>query len=392
MSKYRLSEDLGNIDETFLEEVFEYKKRERISIKKIAAVAACAALIIGVGALALRPQAKLPAEPPAAVATEPPIHTKPNIIDIEKSYSEKDGTFYFTKIGGSDVLRSFFRRSGHRELNNDKNESAKNLPIIEDVGEIMTEFNSNGIEETEERFRLVSAICDKYTFYGTVEFDATGIDFPEDVPDDLIDLWFVTTNQNFGRHPEVRFVSREGDIFTYILRITDEGEMPESFTINIGCVGYYTGSKWGAYNKIKYLDADLTVNRSDLNVLDSAVAKNIGVVDGIMEIKAEVFPFGLLVTFDEAQAEQWQKESEIAKEHGWDWYKYSMGTVYAFLKIEMKDGTVYDQYYDLTCNIDTWRDLENDEEGVKHIRYTFVAPLDVSQIAKITYCGAEFEF
>lgn len=50
MKTYRLSEELGNIDESFLEEVFEYKIRERritMSVKKIAAVAACVVVVIG---------------------------------------------------------------------------------------------------------------------------------------------------------------------------------------------------------------------------------------------------------------------------------------------------------------------------------------------------------
>ena len=95
MKKYRISEELGNIDEAFLEEVLEYR-RNSMNIKKIAALAACAALVIGVGAFALRPQAELPVEPPVnkqseTVTNSPdkndPIET--SVIEVERSYNER---------------------------------------------------------------------------------------------------------------------------------------------------------------------------------------------------------------------------------------------------------------------------------------------------------------
>lgn len=96
MKKYRISEELGNIDEAFLEEVIMYKRRNHMNIRKIAALAACAALVIGVGAYTLRPQADLPVEPsadhPTVVSAEHPIYTdadEPDIIDVERSYNER---------------------------------------------------------------------------------------------------------------------------------------------------------------------------------------------------------------------------------------------------------------------------------------------------------------
>ena len=64
MSDYRLSEELGRVDTAFIEEVFEYSEarseRRHIMSKKfilrIAAAAACAAIVIGAGAAALWPR------------------------------------------------------------------------------------------------------------------------------------------------------------------------------------------------------------------------------------------------------------------------------------------------------------------------------------------------
>lgn len=61
MKNYRLSEELGNIDEEFLEEVFEYR-RKGSAWKRFAAIAACAAIAVGVGAAVLKRHEKIPLE------------------------------------------------------------------------------------------------------------------------------------------------------------------------------------------------------------------------------------------------------------------------------------------------------------------------------------------
>ena len=101
MKKYRLSEQLGNIDEAFLEEVFEYTEsrsgRKTIMkssfVLKISAIAACAAIAIGIGAVAVSHRGELPVMPKAETAepaqTEKAEGAGDDIVVVEKSYNER---------------------------------------------------------------------------------------------------------------------------------------------------------------------------------------------------------------------------------------------------------------------------------------------------------------
>ena len=101
MKKYRLSEQLGNIDEAFLEEVFEYTEsrsgRKTIMkssfVLKSAAIAACAAIAIGIGAVAVSNRGEMPVMPEAETAepaqTEKAEGAGDDIVVVEKSYNER---------------------------------------------------------------------------------------------------------------------------------------------------------------------------------------------------------------------------------------------------------------------------------------------------------------
>lgn len=96
MNKEKVAEAFGNINDRYLEEVFEYKRRKRritMIKKKMVAIAACAALVIGVGAYALRPQTSLPVEPPVDYEPGLLVQIDPdasdNIVEVERSYNER---------------------------------------------------------------------------------------------------------------------------------------------------------------------------------------------------------------------------------------------------------------------------------------------------------------
>ena len=117
MKNYRYLEEIGKVDEAFLKEVFafnesaETKRRQKMNktiIMKLTAVAACAALAVGVGALSLSGrQGKITSLPeaqedsaftpeisePADVAESEPadvVEIEPaDVVEIEPSYNER---------------------------------------------------------------------------------------------------------------------------------------------------------------------------------------------------------------------------------------------------------------------------------------------------------------
>ena len=341
MKDYRRIEELGNVDRAFLQEVFEYtdkanseRRKITVSRKKLAAVAIAAVVAISVTA-----------------------------------------TSVFAAANGFGPLKKLFDKSAPDVS---ENPTAANLPIanVEEIGnapEPVTDDFSPG------DFRLVSSVCDEYSFLGVVEFNAAGYDIPENLEEDSPLHWGVTTGQTFGKTPTVTFESREGDILTYIISITEEGRIPDSFTLHFGENGYVDDESW--YVGLSGNGKGVTVDTTKLNV--TKAVESAASIDGMIDIRAKLVPLGLILLYDPAQADEWEAAT------GESWLKYSMTKENAFLKIEMKDGTVFEQNYDFAYGYDSYRDLDAGETG---IRISFAVPLQTDKVAKITYCGAEFRF
>ena len=93
MKNYRVSKELGEIDEAFIEEVFEYKRRSRSWIK-YAAAAACCALAVGICAAAvktpgLKPAPENDAAVPDIASTAPAEDNAAVTVEVERSYDER---------------------------------------------------------------------------------------------------------------------------------------------------------------------------------------------------------------------------------------------------------------------------------------------------------------
>ena len=83
MKKYLFSEELGNIDEKYIEEVLEYRKgRKRMNYIGFGAMAACMAVLIGVGAVGAANSGKKPESAPTDGITS-------DIVEVEKSYNDR---------------------------------------------------------------------------------------------------------------------------------------------------------------------------------------------------------------------------------------------------------------------------------------------------------------
>ena len=341
MKKYRLSEALGRVDPKYIQEVFDYtedggfcRKGAAVNRKKIIAVAAAAVIAVS-----------------ATVTTA------------------------FAAANGFAALKNLFARNSPDV---GENPSAGNLPLA-DIEEIGDGQENMADDFMPGDFRLISSVCDEYSFLGVVEFNAAGYDIPENLEEDSPLHWGVTTNQAFGRSPIVSFESRDGDILTYVIRITEEGRIPESFTVYFGENGYADDDSW--YVGLCGNGRGVTVDTAGLNVVKAV--ESAARVDGIIDIKAKLVPLGLILLYDPAQIEEWEAET------GDQWLRYSMSRENAFLKIEMRDGTVFEQNYDFAYGYDAYRDPDAGETG---IRISFAVPLETDKVAKITYCGTEFVF
>ena len=98
MKKYIFSEELGNIGENYIEEVLLYQERRhkmKSVLMNVAAIAACLALVIGVGAAALARGGSEPntvATSDQTLAAEISSLTKEmdiETVEVEKSYNER---------------------------------------------------------------------------------------------------------------------------------------------------------------------------------------------------------------------------------------------------------------------------------------------------------------
>ena len=100
MNKEKVAEYIGKIDDKYLEEVLEHKRKKRrihMNSLKIIATAACAALVIGAGVFALGSQTELPAEPtkdpqPGTEMNLPVLTehvTDSDSVEVERSYNER---------------------------------------------------------------------------------------------------------------------------------------------------------------------------------------------------------------------------------------------------------------------------------------------------------------
>lgn len=359
MKKYRLSKALGEIDEVYIEEVLKYtedaaagKRRGIFGRKRIVTLALAAVFI-------------------AAGTTVTFAAACGGLQSISEHF-----TAYRTDIKGVGDTSS--------------------LPVIENAWSIGKTMDGEQ-DALAGSIKVTSAVCDRYSLYATIEFNAEGIDIPENIPDE--ELTFDIVNAKSGIEGACRpvFVSREGDIFTYIIHFSESSSINgdeivieahnfgRSCTVEIENIGRRL-----VFNSVEYCRIEFSIPVSDLLILDSVQSLNSEKIDGIIDMDAELSPFGFVVRYDESQVPAWEEaHSELLKQYGWEWFKYSTGTVYSLLSFKMKDGSTLENVHNLIATAESGSDPNS---GKDTIHFSFIVPVDISQIESVTYLGAEFRF
>ena len=378
MRKYRLSEELGNIDETFLEEVFEYQSKKRrihMSIKKIAAIAACVLFVISAATLCLRHQSNIPVKP----ITDEDVY----VIEVEHPYTD------IMAVGETAIISArsgcgLFDIKQHFDNVEDKFGNVANMPVIDSAEIYGTEIDST-VETPEVLAKITGVACDEHTIFVTMEFNAFGLDIPDESPDEENAMKFGFRSAYVAQSGGggIRSYTQDGYVFNYFLCFHGFDKLPdEDIIVELRDFGYYTTTMLYTFVPLYEGDIELVIPRSELNIMPAVMAENTAEISGI-EFEVELSPFGILLTSD----------YEKMVESGLDYDKYFL-SVTSF-EFHMRDGRVvgdgktYESVYNFMVAQSGWVDFDT---GVRKNYFGFSVPIDISQIEYITVNGVPFYF
>lgn len=372
MKKYRLSEELGNIDEAFLEEVFEYQSKKRsirMSKKKIVSIVIAAALVVSIGVTA-----------------------------VAASWS------------------SLNQLSDYFAWNKEDFRVPDEVPIIEDpeiyakeVAPIVTTTESGAekaVSVTSEvkaytppapgTAQVASVSATKRSIFMMIEFNAEGLDIPAELPEDAkwdAEYDFDWANTNFGwSGGRVVDISREGNIFTYLYSWNHLYDLPDDeLVITLQRFGYITADK--DFNTLRDIEVEVRLPIDEIDFMETITAKNTAELMGATytaEISA--YDFSVCTDIEELVA------NGLSDEIGYEFSDEMQDYLYkADIEFHFTDGTVYSRQLgtygkDVSYLITSYGALRDPEEETSTMIYSFEVPLDISKIDYVLFNGQRFDF
>ena len=330
----KIAVELGKIDPKYLDEAADYKpKKPHMRIKTVLIAAAIAVLALGTTAAA------------------------------------SNSFFGLRQIFG------YLSNSG-------RGGGSPDLPEITDSGIYGTE---SAAEDTENGLtvRLTSVACGEHYLAAVVEADASALG---EIPEGILPTFRSYGDSLVSGSYIATLLSREGSVYTFGYVHTGFKNPPTGgFTVELSGFGYYPDPV-GSPESFVYLERDavsLTVPAESLNVLPSVAAREAKTVCGL-EMKMELSPFGILLTYDYSKA----------VELGYSEDKYFIDL--SSIRLIMRDGTTFGDGEDyssvsgLIASQNGWIDPENGRDFHDYIGFS--VPLDLSKIEAVEFKGEIFEF
>ena len=373
MKKYRLSEELGNIDEAFLEEVFEYQSKKRsirMSKKKIVSIVIAAALVVSIGVTA--------------------------VAASWSSLNQLSDYFAWSK--------ETFRVPDEVPIIEDPEVYAKEVtPTVTTAQSDAEEAVSATTSEVKTytppapgTAQITSVSATKHSIYMTIEFNAEGWDIPDEIPADARhdeEFGFEWADTNFwwsgGRSADV---SRVGNIFTYVYSWNHIYEFPEDeLVITLQRFGYITADK--DFNTLRDIDVEVRLPVDEIDFMETITSKNTADLMGATytaEISA--YEFSVRTSIEDLVT------NGLSDEIGYVFTDEMQDYLYrAVIEFHLTDGTAF------TSNLGTYSiddsslitsrgALRNPDEGTSTMIYCFEVPIDISQVDYITLNDVPFYF
>lgn len=354
MKNYRLSEELGNIDEVFLEEVFEYsmnKRRIRMNKKKIVSIVIAAALVVAMSATAI------------AAASSGLFNMKQHFDDVQ---NERD---------------------------------LADVPVIEDVEDYASIVESTAWS-SKMSAKVLSAACDEYSIYAIVDMTVDDFVMPDDFTEES---WFTFRQKSTENHAincAIEDITYEGNTFTFVLHYAGMRKAPdEDIVIKLSDFGYYATNMTYDHEQKRDLfiplnsgDLELVIPIDSLNVQKGIEAVSQADVRGV-EITMQISPLGMLLYGDSAAIET----ASMFYDENLDRMVLNKDFLgLPAFEFHLRDGKVigdyfaYGELFGLLNSHCGWIDRETGT-----IQYTYVGfsvPVDISQIEYITVHDVPFYF
>lgn len=343
MNKYSVYESMEQIDDRYLSDAQKAREREHKSYSrgKIAAIAACAAVLV-CGTVA------------AAAG-----------------------------MGGLEKISGFFSNRSANLSGYDQ------LPALVNPADYATGLESD-VHPLTGAAAFVSASVSDHFVYAMVEY-AVEDDVLAALPEGrtLGFDWKKCHTNLSGTTAGVSPVSLDGGILTVMVYEGGAEKIPDVMEFTLRDLGY-TDENYN-FVTLKECRIDMTLNKSEVAVMEATPALNVSYFDGI-EFRAEVSPLGVLLSCD---YEQWQakygdpKTSRGSKEIGYNYMQFYLtdGTV-------IGDGESYESVYGICGSQGGWTEFDTPENvsGTEYFYYGFEVPVDVNTVDKITLRGMEFDF
>ena len=376
MNKEKVAEYIGNIDDRYLEEVFQHKgqnRRKTMNKKKLVAIALAAALVVAIGAT-------------TAVASWSRLNQLGGFFDWKKDAMRipdevpiiKDPEIY------------------GKEVNTNVTAAADDGETVSEAAQV-----SSYAPPAPGTAQITSVSATKHSIYVTVEFNAAGLDIPSELPED------ARHDEQYGfEWPETNFiwmggggadVSRDGDIFTYVFHWNSIYKFPEDeIVIKLQRFGYTNADK--NFVTLHDIEVEARLPMDEVEFMESIKSKKPVDIMGI-EHTAELSAYELLIWCSD---EDLVAKGLIDDEGYWvsDEQKKQYTDTFGFgavMEFHMTDGSVFTEHlftneFGTSHLIGSRGGTRDPDTGVNAVAYCFEVPLDISQIDYITLDGYRFDF
>lgn len=248
--------------------------------------------------------------------------------------------------------------------------------------------------------KITAVSASKRSLFITYEFNAAGLDLPQELPDDAHpgeEYMFEWEDVNFNWSGGMSgTLSREGDIITGILHRNNIFELPEDeIVIKLQRLGYIAiEGKDKTFKTVKDIEVEMRLPVDQISIMESIKSTNTAqVMDA--ESTAELSPYELIIYSDAEQLYAAGYNSSV----GWGDERKNHYDYYfkAPLEVHMLDGTAYTEHLftnefettHMVVNMSGFKDKENGRDATV---LSFEVPLDIAQIDYITINDARFDF
>lgn len=376
MKKYPFLEAMSAVDEKFLEEVLNDTKeqeRRRISMnkKRTATILVAAALVVTMAATAV-----------AAGVSK--ISTLGDYFEGNRQYFEIPDEV--------PIMRN------PEDYANEVTASTK----AEDINGVVNAAGAidNYTPPAPGEAKVTAVSASKRSLFITYEFNAAGLDLPQELPDDArpgeeyqfewVDVNFMWSGGGAGT------LSRNGDIFTGVAHWNNIREFSEDeIVFKLQKFGYTAiDGKDKVHKTVADIEVEMRLPVDQISIMESIESTNTAkLMDS--DSTAELSPYELIVYTDiEQLAAAGYNVTGRLEDEGKEVFDFYHK---ATLEIYMLDGTVFTEHL-FTNDVGTshivgsMSGFRDDENGRDARVISFDVPLDVAKVDYITINDARFDF